>query len=164
MHRLRFALELIGCAAFGALAGAVFRHSDTLYGALFVLGFGLCAGFLAHLILGLRARWKYHYVTICRFYALALVGLIAFTVIANSASHADKQVARDYLAQIQPQLEDYLQTNGHYPDKLDEIHGLPAPPPGFIYWRAGDREPDNYRIDYFNEEYWSATKQWQDDD
>ncbi len=30
MHRLRFALEFVGCAAAGALAGAVFHHDDTV--------------------------------------------------------------------------------------------------------------------------------------
>jgi hypothetical protein len=167
MHRLRFALEFIGCAAGGALAGAVFRHSDALYMALFVLGFGLCAGFLAHLVIGLRARWRYHYVAICRFYALALVAIVGFALVANATNRADKQVARDYLKQIQPQLEDYHQINGHYPDALSDIPQLPPAPAGFIYQREKDRVPENpdtYRIDYFSEEYWSATQQWQDDD
>jgi hypothetical protein len=167
MHRLRFALEFVGCAAGGALAGAVLRHDDNLYFALIILGFGLCAGFLAHLMLGLRARWRYHYVTICRFYALALVAIISFALVVVVTDKADKQVAHDYLALIQPQLEDFRQTNGHYPNVLGDVRGLPAPPAGFIYRRddGSTRENgDTYRIDYFSEEYWSGSRQWFDDD
>jgi hypothetical protein len=167
MHRVRFALEFVGCAAAGALVGAVFRHSDTLFLALVVLGFGLCAGFLAHLVLGLRARWRFHYVTICRFFALSLAAIVSFGVIANATDKSDKQVARDYLMQIKPRLEGYRENNGHYPDALNEISGLPAPPVGFIYLREKDTNPDNadtYQIDYYSMEYWSGSGEWFDDD
>jgi hypothetical protein len=166
MHRLRFALEFVGCAGVGVLAGVVLRHDDSLYFALIILGFGLCAGFLAHLILGLRARWRYHYVTICRFFSLALVAIFAFAMAVMATDRSDDKVARDYLLQIQPVIEDYRQTTGQYPDALSDLSHLPTPPVGFIYRRDRDRSSDNpesYRIDYFSEEYWSASGAWSDD-
>ncbi len=167
MHRVRFAVEIVGCAAIGALAGVIFRHNSVLFTVAFVLGFGLCAGFLAHMVLGLRGRWRFHYVAICRFFSLALAGIVCFAAIGNVTDKSDKQAARDYLREIKPRIDDYWQTYGHYPDSLSEISGLPAPPPGFIYLREKDAMPggpDTYRIDYFSLEYWSGTQQWFDDD
>jgi hypothetical protein len=167
MHRVRFAVEFVGCAAIGALAGILFGHFDALFVGVTIVGFGLCAGFLAHLLLGLWGRWRFHYVMICRFFALVLVGILCFVGVASTTGKANKQAARDYLEQIKPHLEDYRQNNGHYPDALSEVPGLPAPPSGFYYRREKDplpENPDTYRVDYYSLEYWSGNQQWFDDD
>ena len=147
------------------MAGIFFRYNDPLPVA--VLGFGLCAAFLAHLVLGLRARWRFHYVTICRFFVLVLTMLLCFAAVSNATFRADRQAGRAYLEQIKPHLEDYRQNNGHYPDDLSDIPNLPTPPSGFLYRREKDPQPgnpDTYRIDYNSQEYWSGTGEWIDDD
>jgi hypothetical protein len=164
MHRLRFAAVLVACAAIASLLGVMFRHNDGLFLAVLILGIGLSAAFLAHLVLGLCARWKFHYVTICRFFALILAAIACFFIFANLTNKTDKQAARDYLKQIQPKLETYHANFGHYPDALDQLPSLPKPPAGFFYYREKDPSPDTYFIDYFSLEYSSATGQWFDDD
>jgi len=101
-------------------------------------------------------------ITVICLYLLA--GAIIYAAAATEFSSYAFRRARSYPAQAMPFIEQYQQSHGTYPDRLDEIPGLPRAPQGIVYHRWTS-EPGGY-IFNFNENsfgchgYYSETKAW----
>jgi hypothetical protein len=161
-------LRLAVCALLlvaSVIGGYILRDQPLWFLPLLCLAAGFYAALVSHMFIGLIPRWRNHFLSVGCFCILVILFLSAYLASSFHFWSRDKQMARDYVAAVQPRLEDFRKTHGQYPNSLSEVDSLPATPVGLAYNHEHNGGKDTYRFHYWNTcEYWSGTGQWVDDD